>query len=220
LCQGFQVFCSPGGFSYGDDVAAGRILGNQIRYHLAERMAEFKAQGRLILGICNGFQVLIKSGVLLEGDRKSGPPATLTYNDSGKFEDRWVRLEVCGNKSVFFAGIESMYLPVAHAEGKFVARDETTLERLDAEGQLVLRYVALHPEKSAAEVGYPANPNGSMGNVAGVCEATHRPHATSPMDPGRGGQGGRRPAGVRERSDVFRLAQDTPRPFGAPSAGD
>jgi len=142
LCGQFQIFCIPGGFAYGDDVAAGRILGNQIQYHLADRMAEFKAAGKLMLGICNGFQVLIKSGVLLEPDVELGPPATLTYNDSGRYEDRWVRLDARGTKSVFLAGIDSMYLPVAHAEGKFVARDTRALRQLEDGGQLVLRYVA------------------------------------------------------------------------------
>ncbi|GAG40354.1 unnamed protein product, partial [marine sediment metagenome] len=133
----FQILCIPGGFSYGDDVAAGRILGNQIQHHLADCLAEFKAAGKLILGICNGFQVLMKSGVLLDGDSADGPPATLTWNDSGRFEDRWVRLDVCGQKCVFLRGIETMYLPIAHAEGKFVTRDDDVLGQLEAAGQLV-----------------------------------------------------------------------------------
>ena len=136
----FQILCIPGGFSYGDDVAAGRILGNLFQHHLGEEMARFKADGKLILGICNGFQVLIKSGVLLEPDAQLGPPATLTWNDSGRFEDRWVRLESLPAHCVFLQGIEAMYLPVAHAEGKFVVRDAGVLEDLDRKGQLVLRY--------------------------------------------------------------------------------
>jgi len=113
----YQILCIPGGFSYGDDVAAGRILGNQIRHHLADWLHEFHAAGRLILGICNGFQILIKSGMLLPPGADFSAPATLTWNESGKFEDRWVPLVTAGSKSVFFAGIERMYLPVAHAEG-------------------------------------------------------------------------------------------------------
>ena len=136
----FQIFCLPGGFSYGDDIAAGRILGNQIRHHLAGCLAEFKAAGKLILGICNGFQILIKSGILLSLGGGVGSPATLTWNDSGKFEDRWVRLYTTGTKSIFFAGIDTMYLPVAHAEGKFVPRSEQALRELARGGQLVLRY--------------------------------------------------------------------------------
>jgi len=196
LFDKFQILCIPGGFSYGDDVAAGRILANQILHHLAEQMARFVDDGKLILGICNGFQVLIKSGVLLSPDPGNGVPATLTQNDSGKFEDRWVRLDVCGDKSVFLRGVDTMYLPVAHAEGKFVARDEGSLGRLEADGQLVLRYLPLdgegvrgdEPRGSLAAVAYPANPNGSVDDVAGVCDATGRvlglmPHPERHIDP-------------------------------------
>ncbi len=92
LATDYQVLCLPGGFSYGDDIAAGRILANQIRHHLYDALSEFKAAGKLILGICNGFQILIKSGVLLADDPQCGPAATLTWNDSGRFEDRWIHL--------------------------------------------------------------------------------------------------------------------------------
>ncbi|MBU4270843.1 MAG: phosphoribosylformylglycinamidine synthase subunit PurQ [Planctomycetes bacterium] len=201
LFERFQILCIPGGFSYGDDLGAGRILGNQIQHHLSDQLVRFKADGNLILGICNGFQVLLKSPVLLEKIGADTPPATLTWNDSGRYYDGWVRLEVNGerlesqhsfpsektvsllpvkrikgSKSVFLAGIERMYLPVAHAEGKFVARDERTLQGLDAAGQLPLRYVAAD------------NPNGSMAEVAGVCDSTGRvlglmPHPERHIDP-------------------------------------
>jgi len=187
----FQILCVPGGFSYGDDVAAGRILANQIEHHLAQQMAQFKEAGKLILGICNGFQVLIKAGVLID-DGKQGTPATLTWNDSGKFEDRWTKLDVRGSKSVFLDGIDSMYLPIAHAEGKFVTRDTDVLSKLDDAGQLVLRYMALadspNGESSNENVPYPDNPNGSMADVAGACDATGRvlgmmPHPERHIDP-------------------------------------
>jgi phosphoribosylformylglycinamidine synthase subunit PurQ / glutaminase len=176
LFRGFQIFCVPGGFSYGDDLGAGRILGNQIQHHLADEFARFKADGKLMLGICNGFQVLMKSPVLLDVDPVKGPAATLTLNDCGRYQDRWVRTEVHGSKSVFLAGIERMYLPMAHAEGKFVARDAETLRQLDAAGQFVLRYVA------------EDNPNGAQMHVAGVCDTTGRvlglmPHPERHIDP-------------------------------------
>jgi phosphoribosylformylglycinamidine synthase subunit PurQ / glutaminase len=187
----FQILCIPGGFSFGDDVAAGRIMATQIEHHLADPIRQFKAQGNLILGICNGFQVLIKSGALLESDPVQGPPATLTLNDSGKYEDRWVRLKADAARCVFLRGIESMYLPVAHAEGKFVPRDEQALEQLAANGQLVLRYQPLHGNGSGAttqSVPYPDNPNGSFANVAGICDTTGRvlglmPHPERHIDP-------------------------------------
>ena len=176
LFQRFQILCIPGGFSYGDDLSGGRILGNQIEHHLTDELARFKDDGKLILGICNGFQVLMKSSVLLDHDAERGPAATLTGNDSGRYEDRWTRLEVRGRKCVFLDGIERLYLPVAHAEGKFVARDDATLRDLDTADRLVLRYVD------------GDNPNGSMADVAGLCDATGRvlglmPHPERHIDP-------------------------------------
>ena len=189
LLERFQILCIPGGFSYGDDVAAGRILGNQIQHHLANQMVQFKDDGKLILGICNGFQVLIKSGVLLAEDPRHGAAATLTWNDSGRFEDRWVELGVRESACVFLQGIDAMYLPVAHAEGKFVARDADVLHTLDHAGQLVLRYRLLDgSSEEDGRVPYPDNPNGSMANVAGVCDVTGRvlglmPHPERHIDP-------------------------------------
>jgi len=176
LFERFQILCIPGGFSYGDDLGAGRILGNQIQHHLAEQLARFKDAGKLMLGICNGFQVLMKSPVLLASDAEKGPAATLTLNDGGRYYDGWVRLETHGTKCVFLAGVDRMYLPVAHAEGKFVARDDATLRQLDAAGQLVLRYVSAD------------NPNGAQADVAGVCDATGRvlglmPHPERHIEP-------------------------------------
>ena len=191
LLSRFQILCVPGGFSYGDDVAAGRILANQIEHHLSEQLARFKDAEKLILGICNGFQVLIKSGVLLEPDPRKGLPATLTWNDSGKYEDRWVQLEARGSKSVFLAGIDCMYLPVAHAEGKFVARDDQVLEELESKQQLVLLYRPLSSngnQEASGRLGYPDNPNGSALDTAGICDSTGRvlglmPHPERYIDP-------------------------------------
>ena len=186
LFASFQILCIPGGFSYGDDVAAGRIFGNQIQHHLAEQLAQFKDEGKLILGICNGLQILMKSGVLLQPDPELGIPATLTWNDSGRFVDCWVPLRAHGAKSVFLKGIESMYLPVAHAEGKFVARDQLVLDQLDTNGQLVLRYD--RQSDDLGQTNYGGNPNGSMSDVAGVCDPTGRvlglmPHPERHIDP-------------------------------------
>jgi phosphoribosylformylglycinamidine synthase I len=203
LAANYQILAIPGGFSYGDDISAGRIFANQIRHHLRGCLEEFKAAGKLILGICNGVQILVKSGVLLP-DRADEPIATLTLNDSGKFEDRWVHLRVVGDKCVFLSGIEQMYLPIAHAEGKFVARDEATLQRLEAAGQLVLRYAhetsnSKH-ETLNSPLPYPANPNGAQYNVAGLCDETGRvfglmPHPERHIDPTH------HPRWTRERHD-------------------
>jgi phosphoribosylformylglycinamidine synthase I len=193
LAAQYQILAIPGGFSYGDDISAGRIFGSQMRHHLRECLEEFKAAGKLIIGICNGVQILVKSGVLLP-DRADEPIATLTLNDSGKFEDRWVELQVVSDKCVFLRSIERMYLPVAHAEGKFVAKDEATLRRLEAAGQLVLRYAlpADHrpptTDRPGNTIPYPFNPNGAQLNVAGLCDESGRvfglmPHPERHIDP-------------------------------------
>jgi phosphoribosylformylglycinamidine synthase len=188
-----QMLCIPGGFSYGDDVAAGKILAVQMQHHLAEVLTEFKQDGKLILGICNGFQVLIKSNLLFEKTPAGPAPATLTWNHSGIFDDRWVRLAVGESDSVFLKGIESMYLPIAHAEGRFVTHDRETFDRLQSAGHFCLRYAPLDAERSPryledGVLAPPDNPNGSMGNVAGACDATGRvlglmPHPERHIDP-------------------------------------
>ncbi len=206
----FQIVCIPGGFSYGDDLGAGRILGNQIRHHLAETLAEFREAGKLILGICNGFQTLLQSGLLMDAEER-GPSATLTWNDSGRFEDRWVRLGVEGTGCPFLAGIEELELPIAHAEGKLVTRDEASFTRLEQSGQLVLRYRA--KQKGSQEVPYPDNPNGSIGNVAGLCDTTGRvlglmPHPERFLDRTAHPQWTRGNLEDRDMGDGLRLFQN------------
>jgi phosphoribosylformylglycinamidine synthase len=217
LAANYQILAIPGGFSYGDDISAGRIFGNQIRHHLRDCLEEFKAAGKLIIGICNGLQILVKSGVLLP-DRADEPIATLTLNESGKFEDRWVHLRVHGDKCVFLSGIEQMYLPIAHAEGKFVARDQATLQRLDSAEQLVLRYCPPPSDESAAgtPLPYPLNPNGAQLDVAGLCDETGRvfglmPHPERHIDPTQHPRWTRE---KRERGDGLALFENAVRYFG------
>jgi phosphoribosylformylglycinamidine synthase len=183
----FQILCVPGGFSYGDDLSAGRIMGSQLSHHLAGALDEFRAADKLVLGVCNGFQVLLKTHLLAPADER-GPIATLALNESGHFEARWVRLAVEPGNCVFLHGIRELELPVAHAEGRFVVRDAAAFEQLEKAGQLVLRYQAPancgsqmvysnHHTKKAETgrtVPYPGNPNGAMGNVAGICDASGR----------------------------------------------
>jgi phosphoribosylformylglycinamidine synthase I len=226
LLDEFQVLCIPGGFSYGDDIAAGRILGNQIQHHLADALESFRVSGKLILGICNGFQVLLKTR-LLASTEKAGPTATLTLNDSGHFEARWVRLGVEAGNCVFLNGIGQMELPVAHAEGKFVVRDREVFQRMAAAGQLVLRYSAIADSRKQSEirnpkseieptVPYPDNPNGAMGDVAGICDATGRvlglmPHPERFVDPTQHPRWTREPR--REAGDGLRVFQNAVRYF-------
>jgi phosphoribosylformylglycinamidine synthase len=222
--RNFQILCIPGGFSYGDDIAAGRILGNQMQHHLAGALTEFRDAGKLILGICNGFQVLLKTNLLLPADSR-GPLATLAFNDSGRFEARWVRLGAHAGHCVFLHGIHEMELPVAHAEGKFVMRDVQVLSEMESNSRIVLRYKAIADSgveseirnpKSEISVPYPANPNGAMGNVAGICDATGRvfglmPHPERFVDPTQHPRWTREPA--RAAGDGLRLFQNAVRCF-------
>jgi len=168
LADQYQILCIPGGFSYGDDLGAGRVFGNQLRHHLADSLVAFRDSGKLILGICNGFQILIKSG-LLDTDDAQGPAATLAWNASGRFIDRWIHLRVANDRCVFLKGIERMFLPIAHAEGQFIGRDEPTLERLEQNGQLALRYC-----QNDSCTPQPFNPNGAARDVAGMCDLSGR----------------------------------------------
>lgn len=169
----YHILVIPGGFTYGDDIAAGKILANELKYKLQEPLQKFIGDGKLILGICNGFQILAKAG-LLPGDGSGGESqrVTLTFNDSGKFEDRWVYLKVVDNGTcVFTRGLEGLlYIPVAHAEGKFVPGDDEVKRRLWRNNQVVLQYV----DPRGALAGYPWNPNGSVDNIAGICDPTGR----------------------------------------------
>jgi phosphoribosylformylglycinamidine synthase len=170
----YQILTIPGGFSYGDDIASGKIFANQLVHHLADVLHEFLVADRLVLGICNGFQVLVKCG-LLPGSTDGRPSlalaATLTNNDSGKFEDRWVHLATDTDRCAFLKKGEVLDLPVAHGEGKFIPGAGLPLKALEAAGQVALRYVGPDGRTGA---GYPWNPNGSVGDIAGICDPTGR----------------------------------------------
>jgi phosphoribosylformylglycinamidine synthase I len=211
----FQVLCIPGGFSYGDDIAAGRIFGNQIEHHLADVLGTFREAGKLIIGICNGFQVLLKTKLLAEADA-NGPTVTLAQNDSGKFEARWVKLAVDPGKSVFLQDIQEMELPVAHGEGKFMVRDEAVFGRLQDEHRLVMRYATALTNGNSGAVPYPANPNGAAGDVAGICDETGHvfglmPHPERFVDWTQHPRWTRQPA--REVGDGLRVFQNAVRYF-------
>jgi len=171
----FQILAIPGGFSYGDDIAAGKILANELKFKIAEDLKRFIREGKLVIGICNGFQILVKSG-FLPGGVELKQEASLIINDSGKFEDRWIYLLTKGNskrkqRCVWAKNLpEIIYLPVAHGEGKFIVKDRETLGRLKNNGQVVFRYC----DKKGALSGYPDNPNGSVDSIAGICDETGR----------------------------------------------
>jgi len=169
----YRIMVIPGGFTYGDDISAGRILANELKLKLREEFQRFVEDGRPVLGICNGFQVLVKAGILPEPSASTRQVLTLASNDSGKFECRWVYLRANQESPcIFTRGIDLMYLPVAHGEGKVVVEP----------GALEERNVALYYADETGDIraGYPHNPNGSMSNIAGICDATGRIFALMP----------------------------------------
>ena len=171
MLRDYQMLVIPGGFSFGDDIASGKVLAVKLRASMLEPLRDFVARGRLVLGICNGFQVLVKLGLLPNLTGEAQQDVTLTFNDSGRFEDRWVYLTVNpASNCVFTMGMDRVYLPVRHGEGKFIPRDLATLATLETRHCIVMRYV----DNDGQLAGYPWNPNGSIANVAGVCDVTGR----------------------------------------------
>ena len=179
----FQILIIPGGFTYGDDIAAGKVLAVQLANTLAQEVGRFVSSDKLVMGICNGFQVLVKTGLLPDG--KVGPQTvTLTANDSNRFEDRWITLRAETSRSIFVKTGEIYQLPVAHGEGKFVARDPNVLRRLVENQQVLFRYIG--PDGGPAS--YPLNPNGSTDDIAGIIDESGRimglmPHPERHVEP-------------------------------------
>ncbi len=181
----FQMLAVPGGFSYGDALGAGRLLGLDLAGWFGDQLHEAAAAGKPIFGVCNGFQALVRAG-LLPGGKHPGvkmvgsskpvqlsstaqPGATvLTENASGRFECRWVTMAAPSSRSVWTSGLtELIRCPVAHGEGRFVSED---LAGLEERNQIALRYV--DSDGAPANGSYPANPNGSDADIAGVCDET------------------------------------------------
>ncbi|MDZ7725490.1 MAG: phosphoribosylformylglycinamidine synthase I [candidate division KSB1 bacterium] len=168
----YQILVVPGGFTYGDDISAGKVLANQLKNKLHDQLYEFHEHDKLILGICNGFQVLIKSGLLPKIDMQAEQQVTLAFNDSGKFEDRWVHLSVNRESPcVFTRDMKStVQFPVANAEGKLVAKNHSVLQRLKKQNQIVFQYT----NPNSGEADYPYDPSASMQHIAGICDPTGR----------------------------------------------
>lgn len=160
----YAVLAIPGGFSYGDDVAAGAILANELISFLCDQLQAFVDARRLVIGICNGFQVLVRTG-LLPQQSVGTQQATLTTNDSGRFECRWIQLVSYDSPCVFTNGLTGklIHLQVAHGEGKYVAEMQN----------MHLASLRYHYQGEAT-VRYPDNPNGSPHGIAGVCDSTGR----------------------------------------------
>lgn len=169
MLEGYNLLFVPGGFSFGDDLGSGKVFSNKLKFKLSDRLLDFSKSEKLILGICNGFQVLVKMGLLPEPDLQQR--VTISANDSGHFEDRWVALKANERSPcVFTKGIRTILLPVRHGEGKFIAKDRETLEGLSSSNQVVFQYV----DEKGKLAGYPFNPNGSQLNIAGICDKSGR----------------------------------------------
>ncbi len=165
----YQIIVIPGGFAHGDYIASAKILALKLKHRMQDSISRFIERDTLMMGVCNGFQALVKSGILPYGDFEQ--KVTLTHNDSGSFGDRWVYLEVDKNSPcVFTRGIEKLYLPVRHGEGKFFTGREE-IDRLEKNGQIPFKYVG---ENGECEPAYPENPNGSLRAAAALCDPTGR----------------------------------------------
>ncbi|MBK00430.1 MAG: phosphoribosylformylglycinamidine synthase [Euryarchaeota archaeon] len=175
--QDYHIMAVPGGFSFGDHLGSGRLMGNRLRFGLREQVRKFVNDKKPIIGICNGFQVLVKMGLLPGDDDISfEQTASLTLNDSGHYEDRWVTLEFeKDSHCIWTKGLTRMRVPVRHGEGKFVTNNKKLLDKWNENGQLVVRYVdpnQQYPSKSDELLPYPISPNSSWRNIAGVCDPT------------------------------------------------
>ena len=163
---GIVVF--PGGFSFGDHISSGRVLGIKIKMELGEKLAKFIADKKLVLGICNGFQVMVKMGLLPGGKIShafNDQSVTLVHNDSNRYEDRWVTItKEVSNKSPFLKNIAVLPIAVRHGEGKFMANSEE-INRLEKSGMVAFRYTTTDGNPTQE---YPANPNGSINAIAAI----------------------------------------------------
>lgn len=169
----YSIISFVGGFAYGDHLGAGFVFANKIRWRLYDQLVEFIESGGLALGICNGFQMMVRLGMLpgLDGDYRT-PRATIAPNDRLGYWDAWVRLSVDpASPCVWTRGIEKLELPTRHGEGKFITSDSETLQRLETGHQIAMRYI---DDKGAPTEAWPANPNGSPAGVAGVCDPSGR----------------------------------------------
>ncbi|MBN2737348.1 MAG: phosphoribosylformylglycinamidine synthase subunit PurQ [Spirochaetales bacterium] len=168
----FQIIAFPGGFSFGDHIGSGKVFGSLFKLKLKDVLQEHVEAGKLVIGICNGFQVLVKMGILpnLENDWKQ--EVSLVHNDSGVFEDRWVRASFNSKcQSPWISGLTEMDLPVRHGEGKFVVGSDAIARALEEKNMIALQYMNAD---GSSPVEYPANPNGSYKNIAGICDPTGR----------------------------------------------
>lgn len=175
----YQVINVPGGFSYGDDIAAGRIFGAQIERHLIDRIRGHVAGGKLVIGICNGFQILTKAGLLPFSQTNEGwKDCTVTHNTAPGYQDRWTIVEAVGERCVFLEKGRRYEFPIAHGEGRVMFADDAVAKRVAEGGHIALKYVP-GPD-GATSFGERYNPTGSTLDIAGLCDETGHVFALMP----------------------------------------
>lgn len=168
--KNYQIMAFPGGFSYGDDTGSGNAFANKIKNHLWEKIKNFINQDRLVIGICNGFQILVNLGLLPAFDKTYGKrEVALVHNDNARYTVRWVDLKI-ENKSPWLSGLKNISLPIAHGEGKFYA-EENVLKKLSDKKMVALKYIK---GEICKYQNYPANPNGALEDIAGITDETTR----------------------------------------------
>ncbi len=158
----YHILAFPGGFSFGDHLGSGRVLAALFKRHLKEALDRFVSSGRLVIGVCNGFQVLVKMGILPNLRGGWTPEVSLIHNDTGLFEDSWVRLSFNrASPCLWTRGLAEAELPIRHGEGRFIVGSEEIMRRMEESGLVALRYEG-------------RNPNGSLGAVAGITDPSGR----------------------------------------------
>lgn len=170
----YQMLVVAGGFSYADSLGAGKLLALDLNSYFNEEISAFVESGKPVIGICNGFQALVKSGILPgespspAGRRARGEGATLTFNEQGYFECRWVTIKPVSQNCIWTKNLESIIeCPIAHGEGNFQTNDQSLISTLQSLNQIALTYI--HADGSPANEEYPINPNGSILDIAGIC---------------------------------------------------
>ncbi len=172
----FQIMAFPGGFSYGDDTGSGNAYANKARNHLWEQVRDFVTQDKLVIGICNGCQILANLG-LVPGYEYGNREIALMHNKTARYECRWIDMKVTSEKCVWTKGIDVLRCPVSHGEGNFYAKPEV-IAKLNEGDQVVFRYVK--PDGSLAGGEFPHNPNGAVEDMAAVCDPSGRILAVMP----------------------------------------
>ena len=164
--QYYDILMLPGGFAFGDHLGSGRVMANKFKFNLREELLQFIEAGKLIFGVCNGFQILVKMGILPRIDSQQIQTVSLIGNNSGHYEDRWVQLKVHESPCIWTKGYSGVLeVPVRHGEGKFVVQNDEILKKLHEMNLITLSY---DPNI------YPNNPNGALEGIAGICDPSGR----------------------------------------------